>query len=139
MPRAPLALAFAALLAACGTPQERCIDTATRDLRVVEGLISGLERDLARGYTVDYYQVSETRWVPCTSYVYVPGRGDRRGHYRPVHRMCLDDTVRTVSRPRAIDLAAERRNLNELRLKRAELARTADAAVAQCRAQFPEG
>ena len=138
MPRAPLALALAALVAACGTPQERCIDSATRDLRVVEGLIAGLERDLARGYTVDHLQVAETRWMPCTGHVYVPGKGDRPGHYRPVQRMCLGEQVRTVSRPRAIDLAAERRNLDEMRLKRAELARTADAGVAQCRAQFPE-
>jgi hypothetical protein len=36
------------LLTACGTPQEQCINSVTRDMRVVDRLIAETEANLAR-------------------------------------------------------------------------------------------
>src|SRR5690606_21382542 len=47
--RLPL-VALVLMIAACGTPQERCIDDATRELRRIDGLIADTEAALARGY-----------------------------------------------------------------------------------------
>ena len=50
MPRNLAALAFLALLAACGTPQEQCIGRQTREYRTVAALLAEVNGNLARGY-----------------------------------------------------------------------------------------
>ena len=41
-------------------------------------------------------------------------------------------------RPKAIDLNEEARKLDSLKAKRKQLARQAEAVIAQCKAQYPE-
>lgn len=129
-------LAAVLLLAACGTPQEQCIRSATRELRTVDRLIAETEASLRRGYAYETRQVTRTEWVVC-EYVRVPPRnGDGEG--RVVPRYCLDDVTDTVQRPVAIDPLVEKRKLASLTARRKELNRAALADVEACRARYPE-
>jgi hypothetical protein len=135
---APLALLAA--LAACATPQEACIAEATRDLRTLDRLIAETEANISRGFALDTFQTTEPRYVLCP--------GPRRVVTRPdgtqvvvdeAPRYCWRDVTVTAERPRAIDVAAERRILASTRAERTRKAREAERAVAECRARFPEG
>ena len=134
-------------LAACSTPQQRCISDATRDLNVVTALIARIEGDLARGYGLADKQVVSTVWRPCHYYrppmplpPPPPGTVGQRPPPMPFMgpQMCTDDVVQTIQVPVPIDVQAERRQLEDLRRKQAELSRAAGPAVAQCKAQYPE-
>jgi len=129
------ATAFAglALLAACGTPQEQCIAGVTRDMRVLDRLIGESEANLQRGYALREVTLSDSRYVMCH-----PGRPAAAGHPAIAPQYCWRDFDRTVTRPAAINLAEERVKLAEMKKKRAELARAAAPAIAQCRALHPE-
>lgn len=118
------------LLAACGTPQEQCIRANTHELRTLERLISETEANIARGYALERVTVSVPRWVPCTQ----PGSEDGEA----VRTLCLDDFERIETRPKAIDLDAERKKLVSMQVKRNELARAVQAVVAECQARYPE-
>lgn len=124
----PLALLA---LAACGTPQEQCIRSNTRDLRTVNRLVAETENNLRRGYALEEYTDWRPVWVPC----YGP---PRRAGEPPVRRMCMDDRPETVTRPKAIDLDAEQAKLDSLRRKQAVLARQAESVTRQCKALHPE-
>ncbi|MFT4151620.1 MAG: hypothetical protein QM656_15580 [Paracoccaceae bacterium] len=124
-------LAALAVLAACGTPQEQCINRNTRDLRTVDRLIAESERNLSRGYAIEYSTEWRPVWVPCYGPPVRPGG-------KPVSRMCWDERPETVSRPRAIDLNAESLKLQSLKQRRATLSRQAESVVRQCRALYPE-
>ena len=126
-----LALTLCALLAACGTPQEQCINRSNRDLRTVDRLIAETEANLARGYALETFTVYETQWTWCHS------RSKAGEPPRPPH-MCLDREPVTKTRPKAIDLQEETRKLAGLKAKRKELARAAQPVIAQCKAQYPE-
>ena len=112
-------------LAACGTPQEQCISAATRDLRVVDRLIAEAEANLERGYGYEYYTVMEIDYVPC-------------GTEADPNRICAIRRPEQERRPVAIDLAAEQVKLTQLRSKRAQQAKAAAPAIAQCRIDNPE-
>jgi hypothetical protein len=124
-------LALAAL-AACGTPQEQCISRNTRDLRTVDRLIDEAEGNLARGYAYETITVYEDYWVTC------PIPAPVAGEPPPKPRLCLDERPVTEQRPKAIDLNEEARKLDSLKTKRKQLARQAEAVIAQCKAQYPE-
>jgi hypothetical protein len=135
---APFALL--ACLAACATPQQACIAEATRDLRTLDRLIAETEANIARGFAIDTYQTTESRFVLCP--------GPRRVITQPNGTQivvddgpsyCWRDVTVTAERPRAIDVAAERRILASTRAERARKARAAERAVAECRVRFPEG
>lgn len=130
------ALLLLPLLAACATPQERCLLQATRDLRVVDELIQEGERNLARGYAIEEVTDYRTEWVQCRPPI-VRYRPDGRRVVYPA-RHCFDQVPYTVRQPRAINLAAEARTLEQLKRKRVELARTAGPAVQQCKLIYPE-
>lgn len=121
----PLLLLVAALTA-CGTPQEQCIRTNTRDLRTLDRLIAETEANIARGYAYEEYSYTHTVWVPC--------RDRATGQFD----MCPDEQTDTVRKPVAIDLGAERAKLAGMKKKRAELAERAAAVVAACKQKFPE-
>jgi hypothetical protein len=123
------------VVAACGTPQEQCIQSVTRDLRVVDKLIAQSEANLARGYAMEEVIVRRSRWVWCAPPPPPPSAPDANP---PPRRMCFEPYEVTELRPKAIDLDAERRMLASLRVKRAELARRAQAGVADCKARYPE-
>lgn len=122
------------LLAACGTPQEQCINAATRDMRVVDRLIKEAEGNIARGYAFEEVTVWVTRWEVCGPPPPPPAEGEEP--QRP--RMCLEDVPQTTRRAVAIDLAAEAAKLKGLKAKRAEQAKAAAPAIAQCKARYPE-
>lgn len=142
MPRPPIAAARAALfalclgLAGCGTPQERCIASVTRDLRVVDRLIAETEVNLARGYAMVDQTIFVTTWNYCTGPVLVQPNAGGPPVLVP-GQMCLDDEARTVRRPVAIDPAAERRKLAGLQDQRRKILARAGPAIAQCRASYP--
>ncbi len=133
--RRPLILAGLALLAACGTPQERCIQRETRDLRTLNRLIAETEGNLARGYALEQVTVWDDYWSTCLR-PQPPGEDGVRPP--PVPEPCLRERARTETRPRAIDLNAERAKLVSMQERRRDLSRAAERSVAQCRAQFPE-
>ncbi len=136
MRRAGPLIPLFALLAACGTPQERCIAQVTRDLRVVDELIQEGELNLARGYAIEEVTDYRPEWVDCgPPFVRYRANGERI-YYPP--RRCFDQVPYTVRQPKAIDLAAEARTLEQLKKKRVQLARQAIPAVEQCRAFYPE-
>jgi hypothetical protein len=121
-----------AALAACGTPQEQCINRNTSDLRTVDRLIAESEGNLDRGYAYETVTVYEDYWTYC------PQSAPHEGEPAPEPRMCLDERPVTQERPKAIDLQEEARKLASLKAKRRDLARTAEAVIAQCKAQYPE-
>ena len=118
-------------LAGCGTPQQQCINSVTRDMRVVDRLIAEAEGNLARGYA--FASVVEVRpvFVDCT-----PKPTAETPDPRP--RQCLKNEERTVSRPVAIDLNAEAAKLASLKAKRTQQASAAAPAIAACQRQYPE-
>ena len=126
-----LVLLALALLAACGTPQERCIAANTRELRTVDRLIAETEGNLERGYAYETVTISESYWDYCQQ-PQIPGQP-------PVPpRLCLKERDFTKRQPKAIDLEAEARVLAGLQAKRVELARLAEDVIAQCKAEYPE-
>jgi hypothetical protein len=127
----PLILIPLVLLAACGTPQEQCINTNTRDLQVVDRLIRDTEGNLARGYGYATVTEYEARWVDCTPRptAAVP---------KPTTQRCFDRVPVSVRKPVALDLNAEAAKLQSLKTKRASLAKSAESVIAQCKAKFPE-
>lgn len=124
MNRLPV-LALLTLLAACGTPQEQCVSRATRDIRTLDRLMTAVQGNLDRGFAYEYYTVYEIDYVTC-------------GTQTDPDRVCAIRVPEEERRPVAIDLAAERVKLDQLRDKRAELLRAAAPVVAQCRVEFPE-
>jgi hypothetical protein len=130
-------LALCLSLGACGTPQERCVASVTRDLRVVDGLIGEAQVNLARGYGMRESVVFVPVWDYCGPPVVVQPQGGGTPVVVPA-QLCLDDRAQTVRRPVAIDLDAERRKLAQLQDQRARLARQAGPAIAQCRTLYPQ-
>lgn len=119
-------------LAACGTPQEQCINRNTRDLRTVDRLIAESEGNLDRGYAFETITIYEDYWTYCEQ------PRPPEGEPVPPPRLCLEERPISVERPKAIDLKEEARKLDGLKQKRQELARRAEAVIAQCKAEFPE-
>jgi hypothetical protein len=126
----PAALPLA-LLAACGTPQQQCINSVTRDLRVVNGLILETQANIQRGYA--YATVTRTipQYVDCTP-------RPTEGNPEPKPQMCLVNTAQTFRQPVAIDLAEEQKKLDQLLARRETLQAQAQPAIAACQAQYPE-
>lgn len=119
--------ALLALLAACGTPQEQCIRSATREIRTLDRLIAEQQATLARGYAYETREVMYYEWQLCDDWI----AGTPR-------RMCYEPEWQTVKEPVAIDPAAEQRKLDGLLARRKALAIEAAPALAACKAKFPE-
>lgn len=131
MPRR-LALTVLMGLAACGTPQERCIQRETRDLRILDRLIHETEANLARGYALEQITLTHDRWVTC------PTPPLAEGEVPPPPRLCLDEYSETITRPKAINLDDEADKLASQKRKRAELENTAQTAILACKSTYPE-
>lgn len=121
-------------LAACGTPQEQCLNRATRETRTLESMLATVEDNLARGYAWEEYQDTITRWEVCGYDTITKPNGKEIA--RP--RMCLDDDVITRERRVAIDPLAERRKAEGLRARIAAMRPQVQANIAACRATYPE-
>ena len=120
------------ILAACGTPQEQCINRNTRDLRVMEKLIAETQANIARGYAIEEYTVTVPVWQLCSPPAPAPGQPAPPPFY------CFEDAVETRTRPKAIDLRAESAKLESMLERRDQMARAAEPVIAQCKAQYPE-
>lgn len=129
--RPAFALPLMMALVACGTPQEQCIARETRDLRVVERLITDTQGNLQRGYALEEVFVDRTVWVDCTPRV-------PEGDPAPEPKLCLDEVTDVVTQPKAIDLAAEQRTLDSLLVKRRDLQKAAEGVIAACKAAYPD-
>lgn len=127
--RTKVTLAALALLAACATPQEQCIRDGTRDLRVLNGLISQTQGNLNRGYALEEYEDIEVVRRTC--------EGETEDGAQFEYRCDTTETV-TRTRPVAIDLNAERAKLQSLLEQRERAAAQAQATADQCRAIYPE-
>ena len=116
-------------LAACSTPQERCINSTNSDLRVIGGLITETRANLTRGFAIREVQDVVTVDSTCDG---VNEDG--------VEFTVECEKLETVTRqePVAIDLNAERAKLASLEERLLQLQANQAAAIAQCRAQFPE-
>jgi hypothetical protein len=134
-PRLPLLLI--AFLAACGTPQEQCINRVTRELRLISDLIAETELNLARGYEMEEYTIYRSRWVYCSP-PYVVQMPDGSQRVVRTGEMCLDDFEDTVERPRAIDPVAERNKLKGLQDRQRALTRATEPAIEECRLRYPQ-
>lgn len=126
-----LSLPALALLAACGTPQERCINSATQDMNVVTQLIAETKGNLQRGFALQKETVYRTEFKDCTPSAV-------KGQPTPRPRMCPVQVPDTITKPVAIDLTAENAKLTSLEKKRAQQAKVAEAAIKQCRALHPQ-
>jgi len=116
-------------LTGCGTPQEQCVKSVTRDLRTLDSLIAQSETALVRGYTYEERTVTRWAWVRCHDGRYRAGV-PRSRCWEP-----YDDVVRD---PVAIDPAAEARKLDGLKSRRAALVRPTETAIQDCRERYPE-
>ncbi|MCF3972284.1 hypothetical protein [Paracoccus salsus] len=122
------------LMAACATPQERCISRHTGEFRTVSRLLAEVEANLARGYAWEERQVVRDRYTQCRTV-----ERDRQGEVIGVTtRGCWRDYVDTERFRVPIDPAAESRKRENLAARKAALADRALASVAACKSAFPE-
>jgi hypothetical protein len=128
-----LALIAALSLAACGTPQDRCISRNTSEYRTVSALLAEVEGNLARGYAWEERQIVRTRFDQCRR-VY----RDRDGNTHVESYGCWRDYVDNERYRVPIDPVAEARKRDGLAERQAALSGRAEAAVAACRAAYPE-
>ena len=96
-------------LAACQTPREACLSEASHELRTVEALIRETQGNLNRGYAIETDQEVDV-----------------------IHTTC------EVERPVAIDLVAERAQLDSLLEQRGRLLGQAQARQQACVVTYPE-
>jgi hypothetical protein len=121
MARGWLAVAVLAGLTACAAPQSSCQQAATAELRALDARIVDAERDLARGFRVIPEQQPETRLRLCA-------------WPKEPKLFCTETVQQARSETRMpLDRVSATRDLNALRAERAELARRAATAQAECR------
>lgn len=135
MLRARFLVSALVALAACGTPQERCIRTATSELQKIDTLIAEVEGNLARGYGYKTVYDMDTEFTLCTALE----RMTRPGHsVSNAGVFCTRDVMVERQEPVSIDPAAEKRKLDALKARRAALVKSSAAAVSQCKSTYPE-
>lgn len=119
-------------LAACATPQQRCINGATAEVRNLQSMLTAVNGNLARGYAYQSYEVPVMDWEMC-GYDTFPGR---HGEIIQRPRMCpVTDTV-TRQRSVPIDPAAEARKRDALIARIAALQPQMNAQIAACNATY---
>lgn len=126
-------IALPLLLAACGTPQERCIGRNTSEYRTVSALLAEVEGNLARGYAWQEREVVRTRFGQCRDY-----RRADDGSLIPITRGCWRDYIDRERYRVPIDPAAEERKRDNLAARKSALAAGAARAVEACRTAYPE-
>ena len=124
-----LALSLFAALAACSSPRQECIAAASEDLKVVQSLIADTEETLARGYAIQ----TETRSVLYTDFCLGTGIGN--GGFQ----FCNRTQPVTSETPVAVDLNEERRKLQSLKRKEAELQVRTARDLRRCDLTHPAG
>jgi len=112
-------LALLLPLAGCSTSLEQCVNRSTKELRVVDDLITRTEGNIERGYALESRAEMNLGLQLCTS-------PSANFHF------CTAAQTNPQHTPVAIDLDAERRKLTELRSKRAVLKHQTDQDVRTC-------
>jgi len=113
-------------LAACTSPQQRCVEDATRDLQVLDRLIVETQQNISRGFAI------EEEVVPRVGINYCFGSyGNTAGV-----SFCTSNSTSTRTTPVAINIEAEREKLADLQESREAAAARSAQALAQCEAQF---
>lgn len=130
MQRMMVSAAFLALVG-CGTPQQQCINSVTRNLQIVDDLIYKTQANLARGFAYENVTISTPRLVDCTNKATADNPDPQR-------QSCWDQVTQTISRPVAIDLDAEAAKLASLQRKRPQLAVASGPSIVACQQQYPE-
>ena len=120
-------------LSACGTPQERCINRNTAELRTVSSLLAEVEGNLARGYAWEERVTTRSVFTTCNRVV-----RDKDGNRRIITDACWRDVADTQRFRVAIEPVAEARKAEGLRARQAELAPQARAVIAACKEAYPE-
>ncbi|MGB8813157.1 MAG: hypothetical protein WCC57_08225, partial [Paracoccaceae bacterium] len=85
-------------------------------------------------YALEEVTSSRMVWQRCGP----PPPPPLEGQPPPRPQLCLEREPYTVEKPKAIDLAEEKRKLTSLQIKRRELEKAAASVIAQCKAQYPE-
>ncbi len=114
-----------ALLAACATPQEQCINTAAEPARALQQKITELEGNVSRGYAIHRQREPYTRATICYD-----------KNKKPFS--CLEDATRWVETPVTIDIADQRRQLANLKRRLPAALRDAQRGADTCRSLYPE-
>ena len=117
------------VVAACATPEQRCISKVSRELNTVNALIAETQENLARGYRIEIEVDYVPRLTFCTGY------GSWRGYGRTYGGVNFCEGVRRVERERqvAIDPVVERRKLANLQERQAALQGPTQRGLAACR------
>lgn len=124
------ALSAVVMLTGCATPKQQCISQATQELRSTENALETAQANVARGYAVHTQRVPYTVSTIC--YRTHPGT------HAAIPYSCPTTQFRTQTTPVAIDVAEERRKIEEFQRLLPQLRDVADVGVGQCNAQFPE-
>ena len=128
MNRAILFVPFIAL-AACATPQERCISQVSANARTIDALIAETRVNIARGYGIAEHEEVDV----------INKRCERKLESGETIRFPCDEVVtHTVRTPVAIDLNAEEAKLQSLLERRAAIDENLQANIQQCIAANPE-
>ena len=129
MTRLASLLVLAALtLTACASPEQRCVNAATRDLNTVDRLIAETRANLDRGYALETDIQVRNRLTFCAGRYGHRGRGYSYGGFS----FCTSPDLVERNRPVAIDPQAERRKLANLERRRQGLEVAARQAIAAC-------
>lgn len=127
------ALALALLVAACGTLQEQCLRLEARELYLLDRQIAETQATLQRGYALEEVEEREWRWVICG-----PGRPGAPGQPPEPPERCWEEVSRFVVRPKAVNMADERRKLASLQGSRRQVELANAPGIAACKAKYPE-
>jgi hypothetical protein len=129
-----IACAGLTLLAACGTPQEQCINRSMREIRTLQSLLDETEANLERGYAWKEYEFTRWRREICgTTVITQPD-----GTVIETPQFCSRPHSETERRMVPIDPAAEARKRDGLIAKIKALMPQAEANIAACKATYPE-
>ncbi|MEM9247100.1 MAG: hypothetical protein AAGB05_00235 [Pseudomonadota bacterium] len=117
---------IALMLAACATPREACLRASFSEVATLDRLILETEGNLSRGYRIDREPYVTNGLDFCL------GRGIYNSGVNVGLRYCNTVETRYRDVERAIDPAAEKRTLAQLRSKRDVAARNAQASAVAC-------
>ena len=119
------------LLAACATPRQACLATASRDVATIDRLILETRTNIERGFAVDQELYTGTRVDLCM------GSGGGRHHCNVGWSYCMVPETRVLSTPVAIDTTLEKRKLAELLEARKRAEKAAAERIGYCDTRYP--
>lgn len=122
-----LGLLLGLFVAGCSTPLEQCIWSAGTEVRYIEEELSERRMNIARGYAIRRDVTTELVPEICLT----PLEGIRYTCWEPMQ------TVRETRRP--INVGDEQERIAQLERALVRDRRVMEQAVAQCRAQYPQG